>query len=70
MTGEADEMKVQVDRSLCESLGVCELQVPAYFEVQDDGSLAVREDIEPGDLDVVRGAVESCPTTALRLIGA
>lgn len=60
--------RIHVDRTRCEGLGVCELQAPDYFEVQDDGTLAAREEVGPQDLDAVRGSVESCPTAALRLI--
>lgn len=60
--------RIHVDRARCEGLGVCELQSPDYFEVQDDGTLEVRESVLPDDVDSVRGSVESCPNAALTLL--
>lgn len=60
---------VTVDAALCGTLGVCELQAPTYFEILDDGTLRVAEGPIPDvDLVSVRGAVESCPNRALRLV--
>jgi ferredoxin len=59
---------IEVDRSLCEGLGVCELQAPDYFEVQDDGTLEIRNSPVAIDRrDAVRSAVESCPKAALQM---
>ncbi|CAN5201060.1 ferredoxin [soil metagenome] len=62
-------MKIQVDRSKCVGLGLCEAAAPNYFEVEDDGRLLVlRENVEIDDLAEVEEAVQSCPTSALRLV--
>ena len=59
---------ISVDRSRCEGLGVCELQAPDYFEVQDDGTMQLQKTVvAPQNLAAVRGAVDSCPVAALRL---
>jgi ferredoxin len=61
-------MKVNVDRTRCSAIGICESISPDYFEVGDDGALALlREDVTPEDLAEVEEAVRSCPAAALRL---
>jgi ferredoxin len=43
--------------------------VPAVFEIDDDGRLAiVHETVSPDRLDAVRSAIASCPTQALSLM--
>ena len=60
--------RVEVDRTTCTSLGICESFAPGVFEVGDDGELAVLSDPVPADqLDAVRDAVAGCPTGALAL---
>jgi ferredoxin len=60
---------VEVDRSRCAGLGICELQAPGYFEVQDDGVVQVRGTEAPTDqLAAVRAAVASCPNQALTFV--
>lgn len=61
-------MKIELDPARCTSLGICESIADDYFEIQDDGSLAVlKEGVSPADVDRVRQAVASCPTEALKL---
>ena len=57
--------RVVVDRELCMSSGVCEMEAPEVFELDDDGVLHVRELV---DLPSVETAVRACPTGALQLI--
>lgn len=61
-------MKVSVDRTRCENLGICASLVPAVFELGDDGSMNIA-DPEPGDglKAFVQNAVYACPTEALRI---
>ena len=60
---------IQVDTTRCTGLGICEATAPAFFEVQDDGSLCVLEThVDPRALEDVQSAVASCPTEALRLV--
>ena len=62
-------MKVEVDRTKCAGLGVCESQAPTVFEVDDDGHLVLlKADISDDELEGVEEAVAGCPTEALRLI--
>jgi ferredoxin len=61
--------RVEVDRSRCTGLGICELQAPGHFEVQDDGVVEVRRaEASPEQLAAVHSAVESCPNQALRFV--
>lgn len=61
-------MKILVDRDKCTALGNCEALAPAYFEVDEDGSLSIlREDIDPADMAAVERAVAGCPMSALRI---
>ena len=60
--------RVEVDRTTCTSLGICESLAPDVFEVGDDGELTVLLDPVPADqLDAARDAVAGCPTGALSL---
>ena len=61
-------MKVVVDRQLCESNAVCMRLVPEVFEVGDDDQLRIKQERPP---DALRGRVEEavrrCPKLALSL---
>jgi ferredoxin len=57
--------RVVVDRDVCMSSGVCEMEAPEVFELDPDGVLHVRELV---DLGAVETAVRACPTGALELI--
>lgn len=60
---------VEVDRSRCAGLGICELQAPDHFEVQDDGVVETRQaEVPPDRLAAVQSAVTSCPQQALRFV--
>lgn len=59
-------MKIAVDRGKCTALGNCESLAPDYFEVGDDGELAVlREDVNDDQRALIEQAVAGCPTAAL-----
>ncbi len=63
-------MKIEVDRGLCEGLGMCEAMAHEYFEVDDDDTMTVLEESPPeSDRDTVHAAVEACPVMALSLVG-
>ncbi|MCW2711260.1 MAG: 3Fe-4S ferredoxin [Marmoricola sp.] len=65
-------MRIEVDRTRCAALGVCESIAPSVFEVNDDHTMVVREpdrSVPAGELhEDVEDAVASCPTSALRLL--
>ena len=64
-------MRMTVDRSRCQGVGMCESVRPDVFEVDDDGELILHEDaVTGGGAELVADleqAVESCPTQALAL---
>ena len=61
--------RVVVDGSRCTAVGICESLAPSYFEVDDEGDLAVlREDVTPDQRATVAAAVSGCPTSALALV--
>ncbi|MEV4235235.1 MULTISPECIES: ferredoxin [Nocardia] len=62
-------MKIELDRTKCTGLGICESFAPTVFEVNDEGELVLLSDTVPdGLLDDVKKACEGCPTEALTLV--
>jgi ferredoxin len=62
-------MRVEVDLSKCTGHGICESIADDVFEVQDDGTVLIRENERPeSDRDRMQQAVTQCPTGALRLV--
>jgi ferredoxin len=62
-------MRVDVDWERCEGHAMCEAAAPAYFSVDDDGTLAVlQEEVAEGAEANLRSAVLGCPVAALKLI--
>ena len=63
-------MRIVLDESRCSSLGMCESVAPDFFEVGDDGALAVlRDEADEDQRALLEEAVAACPTAALRLEG-
>jgi ferredoxin len=63
-------VKIVVDRTKCQGVGICETFSPDIFEVDADGELVLHVDQVPATAeDHVRHAIDSCPTEALRLKG-
>ena len=62
-------MKIEVDKSKCVGLGLCEAASPNHFEVGDDGQLIVIRDlVSDSELSEAEEAVRACPTSALKLV--
>ena len=62
-------MRIVLDESKCSSLGMCESVAPDFFEVGDDGALAVlRPEVGEDDRALLEQAVAACPTAALSLV--
>jgi ferredoxin len=61
-------MKIIADRGKCEGLGMCEAMAPDFFEVGDDGTVVVTDEV-PGEehRTDLAAAVDACPVLALRL---
>jgi ferredoxin len=61
-------MRVEVDLDKCTGHGICESIADDVFEVQDDGTVLIRENDRPeSDRDRMQQAVTQCPAAALFL---
>lgn len=61
---------IEADKTACEGIGMCEAQADTYFQIGDDGLVEVLIDEVPDpDRGYVKAAVDSCPVSALRLLG-
>ncbi|MDT5053691.1 MAG: ferredoxin [Mycobacterium sp.] len=61
-------MRVEVDLDKCTGHGICESIADDVFEVQDDGTVLIRENERPdADHERMQQAVTQCPAAALRL---
>jgi ferredoxin len=62
-------MRVELDRSRCTALGICEALAPDVFEINDEGELDVlKGELSEDDIRAVEEAVAGCPTEALKLL--
>ena len=63
-------MRIEVDRDVCEGIGMCESMAHEFFELDDDDEMRVLVEA-PGDehRGQIAAAVASCPVQALRLTG-
>lgn len=61
-------MKISVDWNLCDGNGVCAVEAPTVFEIDDDDELhLLKEEIDESDRAAVEAAVRVCPKRALRI---
>ena len=58
---------ITVDRERCMGSGMCVVYAPGTF-AHDDQAKAIVVDPAGDPIDVIRTAVEGCPTSALRLV--
>jgi len=59
-------MRIAVDKSKCQGVGICEGIAPTVFEVLDNGELQLNQSSPPIEMAVkVQAAVDQCPTGAL-----
>jgi ferredoxin len=63
------QLKIVVDRDLCEVNGTCVLAAPNVFEIGDDDEMHIKV-LQPSAADVpeVEDAVRRCPKGALSLL--
>jgi ferredoxin len=62
-------MRVDVDLAKCTGHGICESIAADVFEVQDDGTVLIRDNERPeSDRLRMQQAVTQCPAAALRLV--
>lgn len=63
-------MRVHVDTDRCEGHGLCEVQTPEVFELDDDAMVQLRVvgDIPPELQDPAARAAAMCPVAALSVV--
>jgi len=62
-------MRVDVDLAKCTGHGICETVADDVFEVQNDGTVLIRDNERPAsDRLRMEKAVTQCPAAALRLV--
>jgi len=66
---EEKNMKVWVDRQLCENHGQCAIAAPSTFEMDAEGVLQYTEDVPGGELEYIEDAMDVCPVQAIFLKG-
>lgn len=63
-------MRIEVDRDVCEGVGMCESMAHEFFELDDDDQMTVLDETPAEEhRGQVAAAVASCPVQALRLTG-
>lgn len=61
-------MKIIVNWSLCDGNGVCAVEAPEIFELDENDQLKVlKEEVDEALLPKVEAAVRGCPKRALSL---
>jgi ferredoxin len=62
-------MRIEVDRDVCEGIGMCESMAHSFFEVDDDEVMHLLDE-RPAEehRSQVAAAVASCPVQALTLV--
>lgn len=62
-------MKIVVDESVCEGLGMCEAMSHEYFELEGETVTILNENPPEDQRADVQAAVNACPVMALTLEG-
>jgi ferredoxin len=63
-----DRMKIVVNWALCDGNGVCVVEAPGVFDLDDEDTLHVLQESPPSELTApVLSAVRSCPKRALSI---
>jgi sulfoxide reductase heme-binding subunit YedZ len=67
MAGGGAEAAIAVDAARCVRFGFCEREAPDMFRLRDDGRLAFRASVPPGQVQDALRAAESCPARAIAI---
>jgi len=62
-------MQVRVDVEVCTGCGVCVELCPEVFDLRDDVSVVLVDEVPEDLADVVREAAAACPTEAIIVEG-
>ncbi|MDA3642722.1 (4Fe-4S)-binding protein [Saccharopolyspora indica] len=63
-------MRIEANRDVCVSAGMCVLNAPEVFDQDDDGVVELLSAEVPAEqVEAVTRAVQVCPSGALRLSG-
>lgn len=62
-------MKIDVDRTLCETHAQCVFAAPDVFSLDADDELIFEPDPDPAHDEAVRRAALVCPVQAIKLAG-
>jgi ferredoxin len=61
-------MRIEADRAKCDGLGMCEAMAPDFFEVGEDGTVVLLDELPAEEhRQDLSAAVDACPVLALRL---
>ena len=67
-TARVVDMRIVVDRDLCQGHAMCEVEAPAVFATPKVGTVELLVERPPADqVDAVRAAIQYCPTRALSI---
>lgn len=58
-------MKIKVNQDACIGCGACTSIAEGVFNINDDGLSEVVGEVTEDKVDVVKEAMESCPTSAI-----
>jgi len=63
----SEQMRIKLDRTLCDGFGICARHAPKYFSLDDWGYAVLVGDgiIPPEDRDAVLRALMDCPIHAI-----
>jgi len=66
-----DQLRIKLDRTLCDGFGICAKHAPEYFSLDDWGYAVLVADgtIPDRDHNVVRRALMDCPVHAIIEMG-
>lgn len=66
-----DQLRIKLDRTLCDGFGICAKHAPEYFSLDDWGYAVLVGDgtIPDRDHNVVRRALMDCPVHAIMEVG-
>lgn len=60
-------IKVIVDADKCQHYGQCTFEAPEVFEMNDDGLLEYKDEVDDALLEKVEAAVDICPMQAISI---